>query len=113
MFERETEPHYSGGISLNHADPSVVYLSRSVNGEFELEKWVTSNNGKTWTHTAITENSKLPNVRPIVPRGYTGDEDHVLWMYGAYVHYTRYETEIRMSTPKFHLSISRTSEQND
>lgn len=96
----ESEPYYSGGIALDHAHPSVVYLSRQVNGVFELEKWITPDHGKTWSVTAITRNSKYPNVRPVVPRGYPGGPDHVLWMYGPYVHYTRYDTAIRMLGPE-------------
>ncbi len=39
----EPEPHYSGGIVLDHGDPSVVYLSRPVDGTFEIERWRTGN----------------------------------------------------------------------
>jgi BNR repeat-containing family member len=102
LLRREREPHYSGGIALDHANPSIVYLSRQINGVFELERWITSNNGRTWSNMAITRESKHSNVRPIVPWGYTGDRDHVLWMHGAYVHYTRYETAIRMLGPEAH-----------
>jgi hypothetical protein len=94
------DAYYSGGIALDHSDPSVVYLSRPINGVFELEKWTTANQGRTWSSMAITKNSGHPNVRPVVPRGYTGKEDHVLWMHGDYVHYTKYDTAIRMLTPK-------------
>jgi hypothetical protein len=88
ILQREREPHYSGGIALDHANPSVVYLSRPINGIFELEKWTTADKGRTWSSMAVTKNSRHPNVRPVVPRGYTGLEDHVLWMSGDYVHYT-------------------------
>jgi hypothetical protein len=105
---REREPHYSGGIALDHSNPSVVYLSRQINGVFELEKWMTSDGGTTWSNIAITKNSKHPNVRPILPRGYKGKEDHVLWMNGDYIHYTNYETTIRMLAPKVSTSQGST-----
>jgi hypothetical protein len=100
---KEREPHYSGGMSLNHHDTSVVYLSRQVEGgTFEIEKWTTADHGKSWDSTAITRGSNpgMVNVRPIVPRGYTGLSDHILWMNGTYVHYDNYATGIRMLLPE-------------
>jgi hypothetical protein len=102
ILRREREPHYSGGITLDHSNPSVIYLSRQINGVFELVKWTTSDGGRTWSNKAITKNSNHPNVRPIVPRGYIGRQDHVLWMYGDYVHYTKFKTSIRMLKPETH-----------
>jgi hypothetical protein len=40
------EPDYSGGITLDHEDPSTVYLSRQVNGVFEVEVWTTPTTGR-------------------------------------------------------------------
>ncbi len=94
--EQERETEYSGGISLNHADPSIVYLARPVNGIFEIERWQTSDDGSTWTSQAITQNSNKLNVRPVIPRNYPADKIGVLWMSGTYIHYTDYHTEIRM-----------------
>ncbi|WJH34438.1 BNR repeat-containing protein [Paenibacillus sp. CC-CFT747] len=42
----ETEPYYSGGLILDHHDPSHVYLSRCVEGVFEIEHWYTPDQGK-------------------------------------------------------------------
>ena len=95
-FRREREPHYSGGMAFKHANPSIVYVSRSIRGVFEIEKRTTTDNGSTWTRVAITRDSGHGNVRPVVPRGYTKESDHVLWMRGPYIHYTNYQTEIRM-----------------
>lgn len=107
ILRRETEPHYSGGITLDHSDPSVVYLSRQVRGTFEVEKWTTPDMGMTWSQEAITSNSKYSNVRPVVPRGYSGEEDFVLWMYGDYIHYKKYKTSIRMLKPETNLQNER------
>jgi len=96
---REPEPHYSGGMALDHADPWVVYLSRPVEGVFEIERFNSSDQGKTWKTTPITSKSKQPNVRPVVPRGSPAAQAHVLWMSGPYQHYTRFATRILMSTP--------------
>ena len=93
----EREPHYSGGVSINHTDPSVVYLSRPVNGVFEIERWQTSDAGQTWSSKAITQNSTDLNVRPVIPRRCPPSTDLVLWMYGTYIHYTNYQTQILIS----------------
>ena len=92
----EREQHYSGGISLSHSNPFLVYLSRSINGVFEIEKWMSKDHGVTWQTQPITMNSTHSNVRPVVPRGYDGNNDLVLWMNGDYVHYTAYSTGIRL-----------------
>jgi hypothetical protein len=94
--QKEREPWYSGGMCLKHSDPSVVYLSRQVNGVFEIEKWTTKDGGKTWASAPITKGSKNLNVRPVVPRGYDGKHDHVLWMQGPYTHFKDYRTGIMM-----------------
>lgn len=95
----EREPWYSGGMCLDHSDTSVVYLSRRVKGVFEIEKWTASNGGRRWTSVPITRDSKGLNVRPVLPRGYTGKDDHVLWMHGSYVHFTDFRTGIEMLLP--------------
>jgi hypothetical protein len=94
--KKETEPHYSGGMSLDHSDPSKLYISRSVDGVFEIEKWETQDKGKTWCSQPITKNSNHLNVRPIVPRGYVGKKPHVMWMFGDYEHYTKFNTGIKI-----------------
>ena len=94
----EREPNYSGGIVLDHDDPATVYLSRTKNGKFEIEKWTTSDKGKHWDVTAVTGNSKFDNVRPFVIRNHPNDgSPAVLWMnVKKYIHYTDYETGVMM-----------------
>ncbi len=96
----EPEPNYSPGISLDHGNPSILYLSRFLDGQCEIERWVTDDSGKTWTSTAITESSTKRNVRPIVawPQPYGAESPAkklLFWMNGDYVHYTNYSTGIR------------------
>ncbi|HEX6893315.1 MAG TPA: BNR-4 repeat-containing protein [Chryseolinea sp.] len=94
----ETEPNYSGGIILDHQDPSTLYLSRMKNGKFEIEKWTTSDKGKNWNVTEITKDSMYDNVRPFVIRNHaTGASPSVLWLsVKKYIHYTDYETAVKM-----------------
>jgi hypothetical protein len=96
---QEREPHYSGGIALDHADPSIVYLSRQVDGMFEIERWTTNDRGKTWRSTAITSKSSHPNMRPMIARNVGGSDEYVLWMRGDYVFWTDYHTGIMLLEP--------------
>jgi hypothetical protein len=90
------ELQYSGGIALDHSDPSTVYVSRPVGGVFEIERWRTSDRGRRWTHTPVTTGSAQNNVRPVVPRGAPADlAAPVLWMSGPYPSYTGFATELR------------------
>jgi hypothetical protein len=97
--KREREPHYSGGVVLDHEDIGVVYLSRQVDGVFEIEQWRTRDFGKTWTSAAVTEHSSQDNVRPYVVRNHGEDGPIVIWMCidGEYVHYTNYRTSLHMA----------------
>ncbi|GAB2794958.1 BNR-4 repeat-containing protein [Amycolatopsis magusensis] len=90
------EPHYSGGISLDHTDPSTVLLSRQVpGGRHEVERWRTADGGHTWTSEPITRSSTELNARPFKPVGLPGDGDlSVLWMAGEYPSYVGYQTRI-------------------
>lgn len=99
FFKEEKEPHYSGGIAIDHENPSIVYLSKQIDGVFEIEKWITSDLGKHWSTYAITKYSKYNNIRPVIPRGHESGVDSILWMNGNYVHYTNFETKILMNAP--------------
>jgi hypothetical protein len=90
------ERQYSGGIALDHGDPSTVYLSRKIRGVFEIERWRTPNRGRTWTRVAVTSRSAQDNVRPVAPRGAHADGPApVLWMSGAYPSYMSFSTGLR------------------
>ena len=93
----EPEPHYFGGMSLHPDNCSVVYLSREINDVFEIERWETSDDGKTWETESITRNSKLDNVRPFVPHGLKKNAPEiVLWMENQrYVHYTDFRSSVK------------------
>ena len=93
-------PYYSGGLTLDHEDPSRVYLSRQVGaGAWQVETWTTADGGASWTSEAITSAGK--NVRPVSPRGMTatGGDMSVLWMTGGYPDYRAYDTAIQALMP--------------
>ncbi len=95
----ESEPYYSGGIVLDHADTSVVYLSREVNGVFEIERWQTTNGGAAWTSRSITAGSEKNNVRPVIPRSYKPGRQGIFWMHGDYIYFWQYHTAIKTNLP--------------
>src|SRR5690606_37067451 len=58
------EPHYSGGLSLDHADPNRVVLSREIDGRFEVEAWHRDAGGwHTRSLTAGSGQDRPPAVR--------------------------------------------------
>jgi hypothetical protein len=98
----EREPNYSGGMVLDHEDPDVVFLSVQRKGIFEIEKWITPDEGKTWKNYPVTENSKNHNVRPFAIRNSQETlAPQVVWMnIEKYVHYTSFRASIRMDIPE-------------
>jgi hypothetical protein len=87
------EADYSGGMTLDHSDPSVVYLSRQVRGFFRIERWSTQNGGATWQHFPLVS-GRTDNVRPVVPRDWSGGSMGLLWLRGDYRSYTTYRTSV-------------------
>jgi putative BNR repeat neuraminidase len=81
------DPGYSGGITLDHDDPNIVFMSRFTDGHFEIERWQTHDAGHTWETQALTTNSARDNIRPVVPRGASGDRV-LLWNWGRYETFT-------------------------
>ena len=110
---KEREPFYSGGVVLDHSDPSIVYLSRQINGVFEIEKWVTSDGGANWNSEAITSGSKKNNVRPVVPRNHKPTGIELIWMHGDYVFYTKYDTALKLLLPSLRPKGSHSNNKTD
>jgi hypothetical protein len=104
-----TENDYAGGISVDPANPNVIYISSNASDPFNLsditnvtlranqryEIWrgITTNAGLSFTWTAITTNSTKDNLRPYIPRRQTGTPV-VIWFRGAYTTYSSYNCEI-------------------
>jgi hypothetical protein len=87
------EQQYSAGITLDHSNPSIVYLSHKVATHFNIERWMTPNGGNSWTHSTVVSDGQ-DNVRPIVPRGWTNGPIGLVWLRGYYGSYTTYKTSI-------------------
>ncbi|MEZ4795654.1 MAG: BNR-4 repeat-containing protein [Flavobacteriaceae bacterium] len=95
--KKESEPYYFGNMTIHPENSNIVYLSRKVNGVFEIERWETKDFGKSWKNESITKNSKYDNVRPFLPRGLKKDENEVvLWMENKkYTHFTKFKSSIK------------------
>ncbi|MDX6200361.1 MAG: hypothetical protein QOJ79_3512, partial [Actinomycetota bacterium] len=89
------EPSYSGGISLDHSDPTTAYLSRRVGDRNVVEKWHTADGGTTFTSEPVAQDLTLDNLRPVVPIGLTPEDSvRALWMAGSYRYFTDFVTSI-------------------
>ncbi|HVE74077.1 MAG TPA: BNR-4 repeat-containing protein [Mycobacteriales bacterium] len=92
------ESRYTAGISLDHSDPSTVVLARPGATALEIERWHTSDLGKSWTTERVTVASHQDNMRPVVPRGGSGQ---VVWMTGQYGFFTSFRTSVAGNQPVF------------
>ncbi len=95
----EREPHYSAGIAIDQYYIDTVYLSRPVDGVWEIEKWRSADKGASWRHEPVTRASTAGNVRPFVIRNAPRGEPYLMWMNlsGRYVHYTDYLTSLQIN----------------
>jgi hypothetical protein len=83
------EYDYTGLGAIHPHDPNVLYISTEIDpttdaalAHHEIYKGVTSDDGATWTWTAVTENSSFDNLRPIIP-AWDANNTTVLWWRGS------------------------------
>ncbi len=84
---------YFGGISFDKKDMQTLYVSKEKDGVWSIEKWVTSDYGKTWTHTVLDTSDTDVLIRPIIPFNAHDDTD-VIYMKGKYPTYLTYDTDL-------------------
>lgn len=94
------ENDYTGLVALDPSDPNRLFVSSNIDPRtqatlphYEIFEGRTSDGGANWTWDAITANSTMDNLRPIVPRW---DDDHtaLLWLRGSYSSYTSYDLSV-------------------
>lgn len=87
----------SGGVTLDHDDPSNVVLSRRVGAWNQVEAWRTEDRGVSWDRWTLTQSADAFSMRPVFPRDFreTG-RGVVLYYEGTQDSYTDYRTEIKM-----------------
>jgi hypothetical protein len=95
LYPREQD--YTGLAAIDPKDPSTIYVSTAIDprddtdtNHREIYKGKTFDQGATWQWTAITENSTVENLRPIIPSG-DGNSTAVLWLRGSFTHFTDYD----------------------
>jgi BNR repeat-containing family member len=98
---------YPGGITIDHADPRVLYVSRKVDRRFEVEAWATADDGLTWATEPITADSPADSVRPTHSLGGKA----VLWMTGKYTGYRHFNTRIVIAEARARAAERRKRER--
>jgi BNR repeat-containing family member len=89
-----SEPNYSGGVILDHANPTRAFVARQVGGVFEIQVYQTTDGGHTWIARVVTAGSGRGNYRPVRPRGQPGADMDIVWMRGGYPSFRTYQTAI-------------------
>jgi hypothetical protein len=89
--------YHNSGVTLDHADPSWVVLSRTIDGQNEIEARQTPDHGRTWHSIQLTRKSSAFNIRPVIPRGRSAAAPLVvLYVSGSARSFREYETSVRM-----------------
>ena len=100
------EDDYSGLVAIDPTRPATVYLSTnadpatgaplasSADGlrHWELYRATTPDGGATWAFEALTRNSTVDNLRPIMVASPTAKA--LLWLRGKYTSYTSYQQQV-------------------
>jgi hypothetical protein len=93
------EDDYTGNIALDPQDPDAAYISTNADpvtgaalAHWEIFRGSRSAGGD-WRWTAVTKNSTVDNIRPVVP-SWEGRRRAVLWLRGKMTSYTNYRFEI-------------------
>jgi hypothetical protein len=95
------EDDYTGLAAIDPDDTSVIVLSTDVDPRdgtatpaYELYRGRTDDGGATWSWIALTANSVVDNLRPLIPSYSDGFERVLVWMRGSYLSYTNWTTEV-------------------
>jgi hypothetical protein len=94
-----SEKYYAGGLVLDSRDASVVYLSRQVDGVYQVERWSTATGGRVWARTPVSSGPSGA-YRPVSATGPSFGENHDLfWMSGHYPGWRDIATAIHTRVP--------------
>ena len=89
--------YHNQGVTFDHRDPSRLVLSRTVDGQNEIEARRTTDGGATWQVTRLTHDSPAFNIRPMVPRGLPRGRDVVVYVAGRARSFREYDTHVVMA----------------
>jgi hypothetical protein len=98
LYAREDD--YTGLAALHPDETERLFVSTRIDprsgaglARYEIFDGTTHDGGASWTWTAVTEDSSVDNLRPIVPRWSPG-RTALLWFRGSYRTYTDYATAV-------------------
>lgn len=87
---------YSGGICFDGNNYNIVYLTKEVAPAWELQQYVSNDNGATWAKTSdITSGSGsgVKHYRPVSPDNYASGLG-LVWPRGTYTSYTDWNADL-------------------
>ncbi|HEX4982975.1 MAG TPA: hypothetical protein VFV63_14810, partial [Ilumatobacteraceae bacterium] len=98
---------YTGLVALDPRDPNRLVIStdahpvtgrplisgRDGHRHYELFEGVTVDDGASWSWTAVTADSTVDNIRPIIPPG-EAEYAALLWLRGTYISYREYDLDV-------------------
>jgi hypothetical protein len=91
---------YAGLAALDPLNPNTVFISTNYTPDtdvalphWEIYRGVTADGGNTWNWAAITANSTVDNIRPLV-NVIDPDDISLIWMRGTYTAYTNFNTAV-------------------
>jgi hypothetical protein len=89
--------YHNSGVTLDHDDPSWLVLSRTIDGQNEIEARHTSDHGDTWCTLQLTHRSRSFNIRPVIPRALS-DRSRLVVFYvsGSARSFREYDTDVAM-----------------
>jgi hypothetical protein len=92
---RPARPGAVGGVTLDHEDPSVVYLARTTSEarRHEVEIWATPDNGRHWRRRRVSATPSIDDLRPVSPRGLK-EFEQVIWFAGRRTFWTSFNTNV-------------------
>lgn len=93
------EPFYSGGISLNPANPSEVLIStKNASAGWDIQQWTTANNGTSWSKAVdVTSGNTNVAARPCYVISHPSNL--ALYWQGTYTSYSSYVTNLYSYPP--------------
>jgi hypothetical protein len=100
----DSEADYTGLVAIDPDNVNTVYISTNVNPDtgialspnnqfHEIFKGVTVDDGLTWDWDAVTVDSGVDNIRPIVPK-WDDQNTALLWARGTIVNSSNYDLDI-------------------
>ena len=101
------EDDYTGLVAIDPQDANHLVISTNAHpdsGEplistadqkrhYEIFEGTSKDGGRTFSWEALTRNSTVDNIRPIIP-AWDSDQRVVLWMRGSYTSYTEFDTQV-------------------